>query len=284
MRLILLTSLMAIVASLAQADPPENVAGEQPATEKPGTAKSEAKSSRSKSDRAAAANAAEQRRAAQREAAQNKKQALMAKTPVTPAREDLALSFAKKHHRELAGILQSLKSMEQTHYKTAIWEVARDAERLDRLQQRKDERYEPSLRIWKLDSRIRLEAARFSMNQSEGTEKKLSQLMLARRKAKVAFLKIDRKRSQSRTDRLDEQIESISSDHEQAVAAEIDRLRRSLAARGRSGAQSAVPRTKKTAAKSTASEAAVRNASATRTIPTPKEDSVAKPRSKSSPR
>lgn len=284
MRLILLTSLMAIVASLAQADPPEKATGGKPAAEKPDTAKPAAKSPRSKSDRAPAAKAAEQRRAAQRETARKKKQALMAKTPVTPAREKLALSFAKKHHRELAAILQSLKSMEQTHYKTAIWEVARDAERLSRLQQRKDERYEPSLRIWKLDSRIRLEAARFSMNQSEFTEKKLSQLMLARRKAKVAFLKIDRKRSQARTDRLDEQIDSLSSNHEQAVAAEIDRLRRSLAAQSRSGAQSAVPRTKNPAAKPNASEPAVRNASATRTIPTREEGSVAKPRSKSSPR
>lgn len=274
MRLILLTSLMAIVASLAQADPPEKTTGGKPAAEKP------AKSPRSKADRAAAAKAAEQRRVAQREAARKKKQALMAKTPVTPGREKLALNFAKKHHRELAAILQSLKSMEQTHYKTAIWEVARDAERLGRLQQRKDERYEPSLRIWKLDSRIRLEAARFSMNQSEATEKKLSQLMLARRKAKVAYLKIDRKRSQARTDRLDEQIESISSNHEQAVAAEIDRLRRSLAARGRSGAQSAAPRTKKPAA----SQPTIRNASATRAIPTDEKSSVAKPRSNSSPK
>ena len=147
MRLILLTALMVIVASLAQADPPENVAGEQRALEETGTAKPESKSPRSKSDRAAVAKAAEQRRAAQREMARKKKQALMAKTPVTPAREKLALNFAKKHHRELAAILQSLKSMEQTHYKTAIWEVARDAERLGRLQQRKDERYEPSLSL-----------------------------------------------------------------------------------------------------------------------------------------
>ena len=277
MRLILLTSLMAI-ASLAQADPPEKPTAGKPAGEKLNTVNPAAKSPRSKSDRAVAAKAAEQRRAAQREAAQKKKQALMAKSPVTPTREKLALNFAKKHHRELAAILQSLRSMEQTHYKTAIWEVARDAERLSRLQQRKDERFEPSLRIWKLDSRIRLEAARFSMNQSEATEKKLSQLMLARRKAKVAFLKIDRNRSQARTDRLNEQIESFSINCEQDVATEIDRLRRSLAARGRSGAQSAAPRTKKPAA----SQPAIRNASTIRTLPTQKKSSVAKPRSSSS--
>ena len=269
MRLILLTSLMAIVAGLAQADLPGKATGEIPAAEK---------SPRSKSDRAAAAKAADQRRAAQREAARKRKQALMAETPVTPAREKLALNFAKKHHWELAVILQSLKSMEQTHYQTAIWEVVRDAERLGRLLQRKDERYEPSLRIWKLDSRIRLEAARFSMNQSEATEKKLSQLMLARRKAKVAYLRIDWKRSQARTERLHEQMESLSSNHEQAVAAELDRLRRSLAARGRSGAHSAV-RDKK---KPTTSLPAIQDASATRTIPTRKEDSVTKLRSNSS--
>lgn len=274
MRLIFLTTLIAIVASLAQADPPQKASGEKPA----------AKTTRPKSDRPAKPTArTAERRAAQRAAAERaaaeRKHALMAKTPVTPTREKLALNFAKKHHRELAGLLESLKSMNQTHYRTAVWEVARDAERLGRLQQRTDKRYEPSLRIWKLDSRIRIEAARFSMNQSESTEKKLRQLMLARRKARLAYLTVDRKRSQARTDRIDEQIEAVSTNPEQAVAAEIDRLRRSLAARTRSGAQSSTPRSKRP----TVPQPAVRNASATRTKPTRKETSVSKSQPENTP-
>lgn len=243
MRLIMLTFLIAFVSGLALAELPE-----KSPREKSGAVKS----------------------------VTDRKQAMMAKSPVTPAREKLAIRFAKANHTELAGLLQSLKAMDRTHYLTAIWEVARDAERLGRLRERNDDRYESSLKIWKLDSRIRIEAARFSMEQTESTEQKLRQLMLARREARLEFLRMDRKRSQARTDRIDEQIATLASDPEKAVTTEIDRLRRSLAARAGKRAESVPPRLRK-------SQPTIRNTSARRATPAGKEASATKSRSRNTP-
>jgi hypothetical protein len=206
-RLILLTSMIAILAGAALADPPKRST----------RGSSEAKKTRG--------SQTEEKRAALRAAAA-KKRAELARVPVTPQREKLALGFARKYHRELADLLSGLKSADRTHYENAVREVARDADRIEKLGQRDRERSLASLRIWKYDSRIRLEAARFSMNQSEETEKKLRRLMAARQKARIAFLKLDRDRAKTRHQRLDEQIDTLATNQEERITAEIDRLRK----------------------------------------------------------
>jgi hypothetical protein len=256
-RLILLTLLIGTLVGAAAADPPV----------KPSRgAKPSAKSGDS------------DKRASQRAAAA-KKRADFEKIPVTPEREELALNFARKHHPELADLLSGLKAADRTHYENAVREVARDAERLGKLTLRDRERSQVSLRIWKFDSRIRLEAARFSMDQSDETEKELRKLMSARQKARLAWLKLERERATTRVKRIGEQIDTLARNPEERITAEIDRLRRTLAAKGRSRGQSASPRSKNPAtAKST-----VRNASKIRVQPARKEAPVKGTRSKNTP-
>lgn len=287
MRLILLTSVIAILAALAQAAPPEKPARDARLGSKKPPAAADAKNPHKKttanSDRTAAAKTAEDRKAAARAAAARKRAAL-AKTPLTRDRENAALRFARSHHRELAKLLYGLKKTDPQHYLTAVRELARDSERLGKLEQRGDDRYDVSLRIWKLDSRIRLEAARFSMGPSDKTESKLRELMLARQDARLEYLNLERDRSQSRVSRLDEQIETLTADSEKRITAEIDRLRRSLAAKGRTRAQSSQPRSKKpTTSVPTVSVPTVRNASSTRAQPPRKETPKKETRSKDSP-
>lgn len=262
MRPILLTLLIGVLVGAAAADPPEkSTRGAKPA----------AKSG--ESDKRVAQRASAQRAAAA------KKRAEFAKIPVTPEREELALRFARKHHQELADLLSGLKSADQTHYENAVREVARDADRIEKLGQRDRERYQASLRIWKFDSRIRLEAARFSMNQSEETEKKLRRLMASRQKARLAFLKLDRDRAKTRVNRISEQIDTLATNPEERITAEIDRLRKTLAAKGRTRAQLASPRLKKP----TSGKPTIRNASETRVQSSRKETPVKGTRSKDTP-
>lgn len=230
MRVILLTIATAFVVSQTKADPPADPSRSQQSV-------AQATSGKSSKLNSGSEKPDNENRGSQRAVA-TKKRVPPASTPVTPEREQLALVFARKHHRELADLLVGLQATDRTHFEDAVREVARDAERLGKLEQRDEARFSASLRIWKLDSRIRLEAARFSMGQSEETEQKLRQLMLSRQKAKLAYLKLERTRARTRTDRLDEQIETISADPEQAVSTQIDRLRKSLAARGRTRAKS----------------------------------------------
>lgn len=260
MRLILLTSMIAILAGAALADPPET----------PTRGSSEAKKTRN--------SQTEEKRAALR-AASAKKRAELARVPVTPQREKLALGFARKHHRELADLLSGLKSADQKHYENAVREVARDAERLAKLSQRDKERYQASLRIWKYDSRIRLEAARFSMDQSDETEKTLRLLMASRQKARLTYLNLERERATTRVSRLDEQIDTLATDPEKQITAEIDRLRKTLAAKGRTRAQSASPHSKKPAT----AKPTLRNASESRVQPSRNKAPVKGTRSRDTP-
>ncbi|MFP6763998.1 MAG: hypothetical protein VB858_10275, partial [Planctomycetaceae bacterium] len=189
-----------------------------------------------------------------------RKKAALNRLPVTEQREKLALKFAGQHHPELAALLNGLRETDQTHYENAVREVARDADRIGKLEQRQDGRFTPSLRMWKLDSRIRLEAARFSMNQSPETEAELRNLMLDRQTARLRFLQSERQRLRSRLKGLNEQITVASGNPEGAVNAELNRLRKILAAKGRNRLQSTKPRRIKT----TDTDPVIQNASATK--------------------
>lgn len=260
-RLILLTSMFALLVGTAAADPPAvPTRATRPAPE------------------SAAAQKSEVERAAKR-ASGVKKRAEPESVPMTPAREELALNFARMHHRELADLLSGLKGADQEHYENAVREVARDADRIGRSEQRDPERHEVLVRIWKFDSRIRLEAARFSMDPSEEIEKKLRHLMISRQKARLACLKLDRQRAKTRHQRLDEQIDMLAANPEERINAEIERLRKTLAAKGRARTQSASPRSKNPAS----NRPAVKNASDTRVQPSRKETPVGGTRSKDTP-
>jgi len=165
---------------------------------------------------------------------------------LTPQREKLALSFSRKHHPELADLLKGLRSRNRAHYEDGVRELARDAERFARLEQRGDERFSSSLKIWKLDSRIRLEAARFSLRPSLEVENKLRQLMLDRQSVRLEYLKLERQRAQTRVDRLNDQIRSASEAPDRLVSAELTRLRKLLAAKNRNQLNSPSPRRNKT--------------------------------------
>jgi len=170
------------------------------------------------------------------------------KIPITAQREKLALNFSRKHHPELADLLNGLRATNRTHYENGLRELARDADRLGKLEQRDDGRFSLSLQIWKLDSRIRLEAARFSLNPSPEIEDELRRLMLDRQTARLEYLKLERQRMQIRIDRLNDQIRTASKNPEHVVSTELDRLRKLLAAKGRNRRESTSLRRTDTAA------------------------------------
>ena len=270
-RLILLTLMFALLAGTAAADPPaEPTRVTKPAPESVAAEKSEVERTAQRASAAKTIGA--------------KKRAELSSVPVTPEREERALNFARMHHRELADLLSGLKGADQKHYENAVREVARDADRIGRNEQRDPERHEVLVRIWKFDSRIRLEAARFSMDPSEETEKKLRHLMISRQKARLACLKLDRDRAKTRHQRLDEQIDMLAANPEERINAEIDRLRKTLAAKGRARTQSASPRSKNPApSKPTVKKPTVKNASDIRAQPPRKESPIGGTRSKDAP-
>jgi hypothetical protein len=142
----------------------------------------------------------------------------------TPEREAAALTFAGMHHPELASLLEQLKSSNPKGYRSAVQELFAQSERLARLQTRTPERYETELALWKLDSRIRLKAARSAMSDAAGTREELKALLLERNDLRLSLMRQDRDRQAARLEKLDASIQQMEQNREQATDNELQRL------------------------------------------------------------
>lgn len=153
--------------------------------------------------------------------------------PVSEAAEKVALDFARAQHPELADLLDALRRSNQRAYQAALRDVSRDAERLNKLAERDADRQQLSLRVWKLDSRIRLEIARLSMSSDVEVESRLRPMIEKRQAARLALLEFEHQRQKERLDKLSEQLAAARRSSADRVAAEIDRLQRLIAARSK---------------------------------------------------
>jgi hypothetical protein len=170
--------------------------------------------------------------------------------PISKERAEAAMRFARKHHSELAELLEGLRKSNGRHFQAGLRVLTRDAERLGKMVDRKDERYPVSLNLWKLDSRIRLEIARLSMSPDEDFEPRLRPLMEERQLARVRLLRLERRRSAERLAKYDEQLKTLQAASNDLVGAEIERLKKTVALRAKS--KSSRPRTSKETASATA--------------------------------
>lgn len=165
---------------------------------------------------------------------------------VSKDRAEAAVKFARKHHPELADLLEGLKKSDDRNFQAGLRVLTRDSERLRNMGERKDERYPISLELWKLDSRIRLEIARLSMSLDEDFEPRLRPLMEKRQAARVRLIKLERQRTAERLAKYDEQLKTLESKSDSLVGSEIDRLKKMMAARART--KSSRPQTSKNTA------------------------------------
>ncbi|MBA3312465.1 MAG: hypothetical protein M3552_00330 [Planctomycetota bacterium] len=149
---------------------------------------------------------------------------------VTPAREAKAIAFARKHHPELAELLSNLKKADAPAFENAIREVSQNTERLEKLRENDAERYELALRVWTLDSRIRLLAARSTMSNDPANESELRGLLSERQVLRLAMFKLDRERLVTRLERLEGQIGQLEADPKTAVENDLARIKREIKA------------------------------------------------------
>ena len=146
-------------------------------------------------------------------------------------REQVAITFAQTHHPELAALLKRLKSTDKAAYRKAIRDVFQTSERLVRLERNDPERYDRALRLWTLDSRIRLLAARSTMSSDPEIDDRLRKLLRERRQVRLAMLQWERERLEARLERIDDQIDRLKDDGDQAVNGELNRLKRAVRAK-----------------------------------------------------
>lgn len=148
---------------------------------------------------------------------------------VTTDQESQALAFAGEHHPELKTLVESLKSANPAGYKKAIHDLYRTSDRLSKLNDEKSKsRYEHELALWKLDSRIRLTAARSAMKDTEALRSELKSLVEQRRNLHLEWLKADKDRAAARVAKLEAELKDAEAKSAQAVDAEVERLLKSV--------------------------------------------------------
>ena len=133
---------------------------------------------------------------------------------ITPAREAAAHTFVKQHHPELSDLLTLLQEQNPKEYDRAIRELFRESERLANLRERDEERYELELRVWKINSRVRLAAARITMGETPELRRDLRDLLLEQIDARRAALVNERDKTAERLEKLDKQIQQMDRQRE----------------------------------------------------------------------
>jgi hypothetical protein len=142
----------------------------------------------------------------------------------TLEREAAALSFVEQHHPELGDLLTQLKNSSKRGYQQAINELFRASERLATSKERDPVRHELELRVWKLDSRIRLLAARMSMTDSQAMQEELRALLLEKSDVQLEQKLLDRERLVTRLEKLDAAIQKARNERDEQAQRSLDAL------------------------------------------------------------
>jgi hypothetical protein len=120
-----------------------------------------------------------------------------------------AVGFARAHHPELADLLERMRKNNPRAYRAAIQDLSRDRGRLERLQERAPERYEFELKLWTMDSRIRLLAARAIRGNADEIRPQLQALMQERHDFRLKHLRAEQERMTKRMARIEATIEQL---------------------------------------------------------------------------
>ncbi|MCR9117377.1 MAG: hypothetical protein NXI22_10580 [bacterium] len=157
-----------------------------------------------------------------------KSQDNIAPMPVTPEREAAALTFVQLHHPELTELLKGLKKQNLGEYQRAMRELYRTSERLSMFLQRDPIRYKAELELWKTSSRIHLIAAQLKTTASESQRDEfadtLRQLLAEQADKRLTLLRQERKRTQLKLDRVNDQIEKFEAGRRDSLESQFNHL------------------------------------------------------------
>lgn len=156
-------------------------------------------------------------------------------------REQAALDFAGQHHPELVALISPLKTSNPREYQRAIKELLKTSDRLLGIRQRDSARYELELDAWKLQSQVRLLAARLTMVADPELESQLRDTLKKKTENQLKLLQNERTSLQTRLDQVQKQIDRTSSAQDQIVQQEFDRLTKENQARTRKPARDKDP-------------------------------------------
>jgi hypothetical protein len=152
---------------------------------------------------------------------------------LTADQQQLALGFARTQHPDLADLLEKLKERNPKEYTHALTELSRAEQKLQRMAEQNPERYALAIRLWRVESRIRLQLAQLAIDGDGAQDESLKGLLSERRSMRIELLQFDRKKTAERITNLDRQLEQLQRDPEGDVAKELAKLKQTAGNRAK---------------------------------------------------
>lgn len=143
---------------------------------------------------------------------------------ITSEHEAQALEFASKQHPELVGLISPLKASNPKEYQRAIRELFRTSERLDNIRLREPARYDLELEAWKLQSVVRLLAARLVMESDSELQASLKDAIRKKADNRLRLMQYEKESLKSRLEQVSKEIENSTKSLDQSVDQEYERL------------------------------------------------------------
>lgn len=133
-------------------------------------------------------------------------------SPVSKERRQMLEDFVRNHHPELESILKKLRDGQRRKYNEAMKGLDQSVAKLEKVEERSPNRYEAALENWKLESRIKVAAARLKLNESKAAREKLESLISSLFDSTLRRLKEDRTNMAERLKKMDQRIAEMESD------------------------------------------------------------------------
>ncbi len=138
-----------------------------------------------------------------------------------PVKEAAALEFARRHHPELAALLEQLKTNVPKEYQAAIADLDRSRQRLEKSREKTPEQYDLELAEWKVNSRIRLLVARLTMGADETLKDELFAAVKERHDIRTQLLAAEQQRLQQRLEKVHDQLAEQRSRSDELIEREL---------------------------------------------------------------
>lgn len=172
----------------------------------------------------AAKKDAEKAESADKKPPAGKKSASPAQAASDEDREQAALALVREHHPDLVALLERLKATKQKDYRQAVRELYRDSQRLENFRHRDAERYGLELRAWQLASRVRLLAAKLSLEDRPEFQEDLKAALAEQADVRLAIKKLEHGRLVARLGKIDQEIAGLTSQREENLKRTLDRF------------------------------------------------------------
>ncbi|HZZ71481.1 MAG TPA: hypothetical protein VFE24_04460 [Pirellulales bacterium] len=149
--------------------------------------------------------------------------------PLQAEHETSALGFVALNHPELVEVLNRLKTSHHAEYERAVRQIYQASERLSRLSKDDPEKHELELKLWKIQSRIQLMAAKAGVGGVPSITDDLRTAFREELDVKADLLTLDRTRHLAQAKKAELELLRLQEGRDKEVDQRINELKKEIA-------------------------------------------------------